>query len=432
MELSDQIETAGGMQFIFKRDRYDKVFLDILIIAHSRVDTGGYSKILEMSAALAKAGHRVTYACTSRRGKFFIKESNSSCVRIIEFPDLLYGRLRQGIDLWNTLQRILFLTKENFDVIHAIDCRPAVIFPSLWMQKFKNVPLVISWWDWFGRGGTAMARSGKLFDETFGHIETFFEEYFRKYADRATVVSSLLKARLEALGYPQEKIEIHRVGCNISKGSNVDKAVMRKQLNLPEAETILCYAGVLFKSDMDLLIDSLRILKKEYSLPTTILVGKHYLEEKISNELSIQITGWLPDFQDVCKYLHASDYAIVPMITSIANKARWPSKVSDYWAAGLPVIATPISDYPSLFPEYNLGYLSLSDRPRDFADAIHKALVEDASKYRTNSLAALAFARNELDWDRLAEKLVNLYRLAIASARDGQSKLRKRDIMPFS
>jgi len=55
-----------------------------------------------------------------------------------------------------------------------------------------------------GRGGTIAERSGKLFQYTFGLIETLFEEYFRRYAERATTICRALSQRLERLGYEMD------------------------------------------------------------------------------------------------------------------------------------------------------------------------------------------------------------------------------------
>ena len=189
--------------------------MNLLLIIHNQVSTGPYFKIRQMAQALARQGIQVTLLCTSPKNKFRFTERLDEKVQVVESPDLLFGTLRQGMDLWNSIRRIIYLRHKKFDLIHAIDCRPVVILPALWMKKVKKIPLVLSWWDWFGRGGTAEERSGKLYAKTLGLVETFFEEYFRKYADRATVITTALQQRLISLNYPPEKIEIHRVGCDI-------------------------------------------------------------------------------------------------------------------------------------------------------------------------------------------------------------------------
>jgi len=385
--------------------------LKILIVIHNQVNTGPYFKVLEMCQAVAYLGNDVTLLCTFKQSRLKLSLVKSNGVLVIESPDLLWGKLRQGLDIWNILNRLIFVAKNNYDIVHGIDCRPVVILPALYLKLFRKTKFILSWWDLFGRDGTALERSGKLYNKTFGKIETFFEEYFRRFADNATVVSNFLKVKLESLGYPSSKIELHRIGCNLIDLTGYDKLVIRKELNFHESEVLLCFVGSLFEKDKNLLISSLRRLKKKNTnLPHTIIVGNTQIETSICEELSINLLGIIESFNDLRKILFSCDYALVPMTISIANKARWPSKTADYWSVGLPVISTPISDYPELFPKYDLGFLSKSDSPEDYSDAIYSAINSPLNIYQTKQNAIANFVKNELDWKVLSQRLFNLYK----------------------
>lgn len=270
---------------------------------------------------------------------------------------------------------------------------------------------MLSWWDLFGHGATALERSGMLYSNTLGTIETFFEEYFRRFADKAAVVSNFLKVKLESLGYPSTKIELHRIGCNPVDLTSYDKLEIRKEFNFHESEVLLIFVGSLFEKDKNLLISSLRRLKKKNTnLPNTIIVGNTQIESSICEELSINLLGRIESFIDLRKILFSCDYALIPMTMNIANKARWPSKTADYWSIGLPVISTPISDYPELFPKYDLGFLSKSDSPEDYSDAIYSAISSPKNIYQSKQNAIANFVKNELDWSVLGQRLSNLYK----------------------
>jgi len=388
--------------------------LRILVIIHNQYGTGNYEKAKEMCQALHSIGHSVTLLCTSPNKHLFgAKLHVEGGVRIFEAPDLLFGRLRQGIDAWNALRRTLWALKQDFDVIHAVDTRPAVILPALLIRKIRNIPLVISWWDQFGRGGVALERYGRFYDLTLGRIETFFEEYFRKYADRASTISHTLKRRLVALSYPESKIEVVKVGCDTEKYKPLDKIAARKKLGLDANTQILCYSGKLFKRDLALLVSSLEKVKKRQRLPTTILIGKHSVSHEISSRLNIITTGLLKTYDSVHEYLCASDFGLVPMKASEANMSRWPSKISDYLAAGLPIVATPISDLPQVFEQRRIGYLSADDSINSFSKALCDALDTDLSLYRRLSVEARTFAEEELDWRVIAKRLEKLYMQAL-------------------
>lgn len=383
----------------------------ILVIVHNQVNDGPYFKVLEMCLALLYFKNEITLLCTSKQSRLKLRVVESNGVLVVESPDLLWGKLRQGVDIWNILQRLIYVARKNYDIVHAIDCRPVVILPALFLKFFKKTKFILSWWDWFGKGGTAVERSGHIYARTFGKVETFFEEYFRKYADGATVISTTLKERLISLKYPEDRIELHRIGCNIEQFPKIEKLIAREKLSLTNFPKILCFIGNLFPNDKNLLIDALKIVKKKVSsMPLTILVGDHKINKKIKVDLNVMLTGILPTLHDVYLYLYASDFGLIPMGTNIANRARWPSKTADYWSVGLPVISTPISDYPELFPKYDLGFLSKSDSAEDYSDAIYSAIISSREIYQTKQYAIANFVKNELDWTVLGQRLYNLYK----------------------
>ena len=385
--------------------------MKILIIIHNQAGTGPFFKVREMCKAVSEKGNEVTLLCTSKNARFLFKNYVYKNIQIGETPDILWGKLRQGIDIWNTLNRLIFISKNNYDIVHGIDCRPVVILPALFLKIFKKTKFVLSWWDLFGNGATALERSGKLYSNTLGRIESYFEEYFRKFADNATVVSNFLKTKLELLGYPSSKIELHRIGCNPVDLSGYNKLEIRREFNFHENEILLCFVGSLFEKDKNLLISSLRRLKRKNTiLPQTIIIGNTQIESSICEELSINLLGRVESFIDLRKILFSCDYALIPMMISVANKARWPSKTTDYWSVGLPVISTPISDYPELFSKYDLGFLSKSDSPEDYSDAIYSAISSPKNIYQTKQNAIANFVKNELDWKVLGQRLSNLYK----------------------
>ncbi len=396
--------------------------MNILICIHNQFGTGPYFKVLEMSKAISGLGHRVTLFCTHQHNRFSFESFHLNGLQVVESPDLLWGPMRQGIDPWNTIRRTAYLLDKQYDIIHAIDCRPVVILPVLFYKRRKNIPLIISWWDWFGRGGTAMERSGKLYANSAGVVETFFEEHFRRYADRATVITDVLFDRLVSLGYPGDKIELHRVGCFVNQFKSISKVKALKITGLETNRLTFCYVGALFEKDKKLLIDSLHKLKtKIKKLPQTILIGPHKINEQICHELSIKITGHLKTLEDVYNYLFAADFALMPMCMSISNKARWPSKITDYWAAGLPVVSTPVSDYKQLFEKHKLGILAHSDSVEAYTGALETAVEMTESQRMIISRSVRTFAETELDWSVLAKRLIELYFRTFARRTVGQN-----------
>ena len=384
--------------------------MKILLLFHNQVETGAYQKILEMATSMSKVGCNVNLVMTSRKNRFRIKKYVYNQVHIYEMPDLLWGRLRQGIDPWNLIVRIICLAFKKFDIIHAVDCRPVVIIPALVLNKIFNTPLVISWWDLFGRGGTAFERSGFIYSITLGKIETFFEEYFRRFANHSIVDTIFLEQRLIELNYPPNQISILRIGCDLTTRDTMSKVTLREEFNYFSNEKIFYCLGTLFDSDLTLLVEALKIVKIiNLTLPKVIITGNYSISPAICKNLNLELTGRLPLFNEVLKYLNIADFGLLPMRCSIANIARWPSKSSDYLGSRLPIITTPVSDFPTIFKKYNIGVISKNDTPESFAEAIIAAMNISLIDRENMILSISDFVNAELDWKIISKNTLKIY-----------------------
>ena len=96
-----------------------------------------------MAKYLVQNGHNVTLMLIADKRKFGIKESEWDGVHIIETPDLLWGRLRSGWDLWDLLNRIGYLNNDKgpYDLVHCFETRPATIYPALQYCQKHKIPL---------------------------------------------------------------------------------------------------------------------------------------------------------------------------------------------------------------------------------------------------------------------------------------------------
>jgi glycosyltransferase involved in cell wall biosynthesis len=390
--------------------------MNIAFIIHNQAETGPYWKVLEQCAAYVKSGHSVTIFATSKTNRFQTRVVMRDGVRVVEAPDMLWGKLRQGVDLWNALVRCCVAKKlhkeQPFDVVHAVDCRPNVIIPSLYMQRRLGMPFILSWWDLFGKGST---RFGKLFALTVGNIEGWLETGFRKYADGATTITSYLAARLEATGYPPDRIEVHHLGVDTSQEplSYADARVwLQSECGIAPNEAVFCFAGTIYDSDFALLLKALDRLKSQNISYRLVWVGKHEIPTDVCAAYNILRTGIVPTMQEVYRYFAAADACILPMEVNDANAARWHSKMTDYLNAGAPVVLTPVSDFPKYFKENAIGWLAASGAPEDFAEALKMALgaASDRVQYGQN---ARAFMKRELDVRAIAERALQFYQRRI-------------------
>jgi len=383
--------------------------MKILYLNHNVIWKSAFHRCFQFAKRLAKKGHEVTIVTNDPISRWSFKEEMVNGVKIVRTPDLLWGSLRTGWDLINAARRISYLKDKQFDLIHAFDTRPTVIFPALYLKQKLNVPLVIDWGDWWGRGGAIRLRQPVFINRLFEPIETFFEEYFRRFADYTTVVSNKLAKRAEQ--HVNNKADI----CVIENGSDteaikpVGQNKARKELGLSDKEYVATFSGYVMY-DIELIFNCFRKLAEEkYPIKLLVIGGEKKAITKTAADLiekKVLIYKGTVDFNKVGKYINAADIALLPLSNTIANQARYPMKFGDYLAAGKPVITNNVGLVGTAVKKYNLGK-TCSFSANHFAKAI-KSMI-DSKQYQTVSENCIKFARGEHNYNKRVIKLLNVY-----------------------
>tara|TARA_B100000315_G_C14510071_1_gene556542 strand:- start:231 stop:1385 length:1155 start_codon:yes stop_codon:yes gene_type:complete len=351
--------------------------------------------------ALSQIGYNVSILIPYKRLGSGIKiQCVNDKLTLYFCPTILGGGIGKGADPIDLITRLFIIKKINFDLIFAFDTRPTVVIPALYYKLKRHVPLIIDQTDWWGQGGTIKERSGVLYSIMFSRIETFFEEFFLKFADGFTVICKALKKRLIDRQLRQ-RIYFYPLGCAPERLIHQEVNQLKKQLGLPTVDPLIGCLGSLFPVDADLLFNSFNLLKKE--IPSSlVLIGHNNLEHKYKIPNNIITTGDLSR-QDLLNYVHCCDLMVVPMINNLANNGRWPSKINDYLTMGKPVVSTKIEVVKYLFSIYEFGKLA-DDNEIDFADKIMELLLDDQKKavFRKNAQSLC----RRLEWKRVVGDLV--------------------------
>lgn len=350
--------------------------MNILYLNHNVVWRSTFHRCFLFARELVLLGHHVTIVTNSPRSRLFFKSYTYEGVVIVEAPDLLWGSLRTGWDLVNVFRRCLYLRHLDFDLIHAFDTRPTVILPTLFYKFLvKKVPLVIDWADWWGRGGAITLRPQKLLNELFTPIETWFEEYFRKFADRTTVISQLLYQRTAMLGIPKKTIRILRNGVDNRSIKFMSKNQVRKKLGIPNSHKILFYpANVLY--DLRHVIDIYKKIDQQRNDVFLYLAGeipRQILQDNqdLIKAHKIKVLGVLTK-EKLNLYLSASDLGLLPLSDNLANRARLPLKIGDFLAAGLPFVSNDVGETGELLKKLDLAIIA-ENTGTDFTRCIFNA-----------------------------------------------------------
>ena len=310
-------------------------------------------------------GHEVDVMCHADTERWRTRIERVDGFRIIENPDLMVGALRQGWDPYCAFRRARFLARENkdYDIIHCLDTRLAVIWPSLWYARKKRIPIVSDWIDWWGRGGLIAERRPVWYQILFGGIETWFEEHYRAKLEGLTAISTALVERAVALGCDRERcIVIHGAADIDTFAKPATRAVARERLCLPHDTPILCFSGLDVLIDLPMAVRTFEIVRRKIPEAMLLLVGP---TEELARKLvsdpnaigSVRALGPIP-FHQLPDVLPAADLFLMPFPNKVANVGRWPNKVGDFIAVGRPVVSNPVGEVRWLFERYDLGELA--------------------------------------------------------------------------
>jgi glycosyltransferase involved in cell wall biosynthesis len=393
----------------------------ILILNHNVVWKGGgtFFRTYHFGRHLARRGHDVTLLTISQEARRGFKEKIADGgLRMVETPDMLVGMGRSGWDPWDTLNRMDYIRRGDWDIVHGFDSRPAVVLPSIFAQRARRLPMVMDWCDWWGRGGTNTERANPVVRAVMGPVETFFEEAFRGFPDGMTALGDPLYQRaLQHGAAPERVIELGQ-GSDLDGIRPMDLVEARRQVGLPEDGVTLGYLGVLRYKNLPFLLDIVEAVRRRSGQDVKLLlIGNHKVDltpawERGGRDYIVE-TGWLT-YEQVAAYLSASDVLLLPLLDTIANNKIWPSKLNDYLAAGRPIVSTQMLVLEELWRRHSPGLLAGNDDADLFADAVLTMLTQPALR-RHFGVNARRAAEQDYDWATLAAKLERFYEKVLGS-----------------
>lgn len=360
---------------------------------------GTFHRALWFARMLGEEGHSVTVCTTSRTNKFertFIADRPN--VTVIEGPRFgfdLYPGKGSNIDMF---WRLKYLLKDGFDVIYAFEYHPNVSWPVCLCRK--NRRLISDWCDLYA-GAANVFRGNKAMHRW----DAKREAGIRRKADLVTVISDFLGRKAEEVGVPKEKVVLIREGVDTNYMRPFDKSEARRRLGLAEDRLYITTLqdGAAFPP----LLKSLAALRKENKKISVLFVGRmredqRKLVEETGLKDAVFCTGFVSD-EDLPRFLCAGDAAALPMVDSLANRSRFPHKIGDYLACGLPLAVTNIGEYPEMLREEDLAAVS---EPGEAFTAALKSLLLDEERRADLSGRARKWIVENLDWQVLKKDIV--------------------------
>jgi len=192
---------------------------------------------------------------------------------------------------------------------------------------------------------------------------------------------------------------------DIFLGNDMPKSAARKALGIAPDKRIVLYFGLIrgYKG-VEVLLDSIYLLKGKIENLKCLIVGEIYTNRKIivdkvkniGRDRVKLVNRYVPN-EDVAKWFRAADIVVLPYLTATQSGI-----IPIAYQCNRPVITTRVGGLPDMVDEGASGYLIEADNPQAIADSIYNYFENLKSP---NLTAGIKIMTGKLSWSGYAERL---------------------------
>jgi glycosyltransferase involved in cell wall biosynthesis len=334
---------------------------------------------------------------------------------------------RPGRYVVNLLRYALILLRANRAKYQAIQVRdmPSVALLGLLAARLKRLPFF--YWMSFPapEGQIYLARQRGL---SAGLIRFLFPLLWRGWmhlfllyrivlprADHVFVQSDRMREDLVGKGIARQKLTPVVMGVDLEV--SLPEAIAPADDARLKGKRVLIYLGTLARGRrIEVLFDMLKILRQQFPDVLLLLVGEADDEaderrlRKLADDAGVAEatvwTGWLPH-QEAWRYVRAAQVGLAPVPRGSMLDCGSPTKVLEYLALGVPVVANDNPDQERVLREGG-GGLCVPLTAHDFAQAVSRLLVDEPLR-RAMASSGQSYVRASRGYQTLAKLVADKY-----------------------
>jgi len=306
--------------------------------------------------------------------------------------------------VWDSYLFTKYAICEKADTYHSHDLD--TLLEGFIAAKLNHAKLIYDSHDYFPE----IRSPGSNVWRIYGPYWKFMEKHLISYADRVITVCDLFANEYPKFyGIPRPEIIYNCSELIPYKKQNI----IRERFKIPNEKKVLLFLGSLYPGrGVEITIDSSAYLEKDITL---VMIGpssekyREQIRERATKigKIDIIIAPPIPPW-DVYSYLMSADLGIIYYESLSFSNNGLSNKLFDYMMAGLPIVASSMSETKRVIQETQCGVAMENADAKDFASAISKVLkdYESLCFYRNNARRA---AETKYNWSIEAKKLLNLY-----------------------
>lgn len=330
-------------------------------------------------------------------------------------------------NLFSNKSLISFINKSDFDIVHFHWINESML--SIKDIKKINKPIVWTMHDmWPFTGGCHYSDNCILYkydckkcNQLSNEKDTFLSKYLLKkkykiYKKKNIVYVTpskwLKQCTKESFLLKHNNINVIQNGVDLKIFKKLEKTFCRKVLDLDLSKKYILFGAMNATSGKrkgyDLLIDTLKILKKDFCLKNNNIVllvfgaNKPQYEENLGFE--INYLGQINDDITLSLIYNSADVFVAP-----SREDNLPNTIVEAISCGLPCVAFNIGGMPDLIKHKKNGYLAEPFDVEDLAKGINFVL-EDEKRWNILSENALDKAKKDYDINIVSDKYIDLYK----------------------
>ncbi len=376
---------------------------NILYISYDGLtDALGQSQILSYLKRLAGMGNKIVILSFEKQALF--QKEGDTIKKIIDahgliWHPLMYTKTPPVLSTIYDVNKGLRISKDlhnqyHFDIVHCRGYISAIIGRNL--QKKYGLKFIFDMRGWWP---DEKLESGFWSSFMYQPVYRYFkrlERNFFYYCDFAVSLTYKGKEEIQK----QRLADAGKIGViptcvdfDIFKHSTPEfRLRIRKKLGISEDEKVFVYSGSLGGNyDPQTLIDVFLSFQQIYPESFLLILSKDLISldirEMFTNAGITRMTIYNAAFTEVSDYLRSADIGFIYYKMSFSTIGRSPTKLGEYWASGIPVIAFKgIGDMDLILERYPGSGVLLSNDKNKWEEEIKSLVCTDAAVLRNYAL----------------------------------------------
>ncbi len=237
---------------------------------------------------------------------------------------------------------------------------------------------------------------------------------------------------------PEQQKYFQAHGCHTSLIRNLPRLANFSQPNnsqIARQEQLVYLGGLSIARGAKVMVEIMAMLRESYPHIKLLCLGafnepfvEEHVREYAKNRAVDDIIEFHPPVphEEVPIFLYRSKVAILPWQPNPQmDMSCYPNKVFEYWACGLPIVASDLPGLRPLLSECGGAILVPPNQPEEFVNAI-LYLLNNPNIARTLGEQGRKIVYEKFNWEKEEKKLLNLYdNLAKLSKVEQKSQVRR-------